>query len=214
MVTLTQYCYTLSTWSLAAEAAIADVRSQFGRDLTYRWRLAALNYNGGKGAFAEGELDAPYARLRSITGQNVSIGWWRDGYDWLVPDRVVEGARALGSTSTDVRLALARAGLHNGEDITNLEVALSIASRVSGLERGILRDAATSPLTLTRLYQMSVEFRDLAVPWLPAFKLTNDINDTVVFSGVWRTEPIRASIEALLADDEEYRRLGYLPPGR
>lgn len=188
---------------------MAEIRKSYGEQLDYRWRLAVMHYNGGRGAFADGELERPYARLEAVTGQRVSLDWWRDGYDWTVPDRVVDGAWALGATSTDVRLTLATAGLRHGENITDPVFACTLASRVAGIDVDTLRAEAMGPLTMTRLHQSACEFAALGVPFVPAFKLTNAIGDTVVLSGVWRPEPIVACIEGLLKDEEAYRRLGY-----
>jgi predicted DsbA family dithiol-disulfide isomerase len=210
MITVTHYCYTLSTWSLAAEDAVAEIKDRYGDKLDYQWRLAVMHYNGGRGAFADGELEAPYARLEAVTGQRVSLGWWREGYDWTIPDRVVDAARALGATATDVRLALATAGLRQGENITDPDFACSLASRIARIDADALRAEAMGPATMLRLHQSASEFAALGVPFVPAFKLSNAIDDTVVLSGVWRPEPLVACIEGLLKDEEEYRRLGYL----
>lgn len=209
MIKLTHYCYTLSSWSLAAEPAVEAVRACFGDRLKYEWRIAVMDYNGGKGAFARGTLEGPYARLRAVTGLPVTLDWWYEGYDWLVPDCVVEAARSLGATTNAVRLALANAGLRGGAQITRPAIALRIAAETSGIDVDALEAVFEAPETITRLHQMSQEFRALSVPLLPAFKLENGIGDTAVLSGLWCAEPLLACAESLHDDEESYRRLGY-----
>src|SRR5271155_4567538 len=124
---MTHYLYVLSSWSLVAEDAVSEVRARYGDRLAYDWRIAVTDY-GGEGPFKREQLEFFYARLEAATGRHMSLDWWRDGYDWLVPDRVVAAARLLGVTGNDVRLALARAGLCEGRSITELDVAIEIAS--------------------------------------------------------------------------------------
>jgi hypothetical protein len=71
---MTHYLYSLSSWSLVAEEAVAEVRAEFGDDLEYDWRIAVTDY-GGSGP--------------------------HENYDWLVPDRVVSGARQHGAKNSD-----------------------------------------------------------------------------------------------------------------
>lgn len=203
MIKLTHYLYILSSWSLAAEKAVDEVRRMFGDRLNYDWRIAVTDYDG-TGQLTRDELEFFYARLEAITGEPMNLGWWYDGYNWLVPDRTAAAARLLGAGGSEVRLALAEAGLRRGERITDVNVALQLASQASGLSVESLATQFDRPETALLLAQWSREFETSGVKLRPAFQLQNDIGDMVVLSGIWTREPLQTAIEALLADEESY----------
>jgi predicted DsbA family dithiol-disulfide isomerase len=203
VIKMTHYLYVLSSWSLVAEDAVSEVCRRFGDRLDYDWRIAITDYQGN-GPFKREQLEFFYARLEAATGRRMNLGWWREGYDWLVPDRVVAAARSLGATGIEVRLAIARAGLCDGEDITNPSVAIDIACRVSGIARASLQTALNAPETLLWLAESARQFQASGVTLRPAFVLENDLGDRAILSGIWNTEPLSAAITALLTDEESY----------
>lgn len=101
MISVTHYVYVLSTRCLVAEDAIAQARAHFGSALSYDWRIAPTDYGANERLTLE-QLEFFYARLEASTGQRMSTDWWYEGYDWLVPDRVVVAARRLGCTDSSV----------------------------------------------------------------------------------------------------------------
>jgi predicted DsbA family dithiol-disulfide isomerase len=203
VIKMTHYLYSLSSWSLVAEEAVAEVRAEFGNDLDYGWRIAVTDY-GGKGPFKREQLEFFYARLAAATGRTMNLGWWHEDYDWLVPDRVISAARTHGATNDDVRLAIARAGLYEGRDITDKHAAIEIASRASGIDKATLLSAYDSPKSLLWLMECSEAFKASGVNLRPAFALENDLGDRAVLSGVWTAEPLRTAITALLTDEQSY----------
>lgn len=203
MIRMTHYLYVLSSWSLVAEKAVDEVRRLFGDRLSYDWRIAVTDY-GGTGQLTRDQLDFYYARLEAATGERMNLSWWYDGYNWLVPDRTVAAARILGATGSEVRLALAEAGLRRGERITDVRVALEIASQASGLPVESLETQFHRPETTLLLQHWTRDFEASGVALRPAFQLRNDLGDMVVLSGIWTLEPLKTAIESLLTDEESY----------
>lgn len=204
MIKMVHYLYILSSWSLVAEAAVSEVRERFGDAIEYDWRIAVTDY-GGKGPYARERLQFFYDRLEAATGRHMDLGWWDDGYDWLVPDRVATAARLLGCTGNEARLALAKAGLLDGRKITDLRVAADVASSATDIPAALLAMTANAANTTTCLFEWSREFRASGVALRPAFQLTNDLGDRVVLSGIWNAEPLISAVEALLRDERSYR---------
>jgi hypothetical protein len=51
---------------------------------------------------------------------------------------------------------------------------------------------------------MTAEFAALQIHQRPAFVIESDIGDRAVFSGVWRAEPLIATMDAMLEDAAAY----------
>lgn len=204
LITLTHYLYILSSWSLVAEEAVARVRAQFGSALYYDWRIVPTDYHNNQQLGLD-HLKFFYARLETVTNQRLTTDWWEEGYDWLVPDRMAIAARRLGVADNSVRLALANAGLREGQHITRPDIALTIAAQAGRLDSGKLQRAFEEPQTLTMLFKHSSEFRQSGVMLRPAFVLRNDCDDKVILSGIWTAEAILNVVEALKRDEILYR---------
>jgi 2-hydroxychromene-2-carboxylate isomerase len=203
MIKMVHYFYTLSSWSLVAEDAVQEVRDRFGDQIEYDWRVAITDY-GGAGPYPRAKLQFFYDRLERATGKHINLDWWREGYDWLVPDRVIAAARLLGATGNETRLAIARAGLVDGLSITEIDVAIEVAYRASGIDPRDLRIMLDDPQTMLYLFERSREFEQSGVAVRPAIVMTNDLGDRAVLSGIWNAEPILTAAQALLTDEMSY----------
>ncbi|MDP9025509.1 MAG: hypothetical protein M3N13_09060 [Candidatus Eremiobacteraeota bacterium] len=204
VVKITHYLYILSSWSFVAEDAMQKVRARFATDLQYEWRIASTDY-GGMGRLPRRDLEFYYARLEAATGRAMNLGWWRENYDWLVPDRTAVAARLLGATGSEVRLALAAAGLERGENITHRDTAIAIACSASGLQPAALAAQFDHASTHLAMYAEMQQFRASGVNLRPAFVLENELGDIVALSGIWNVEPLESAVNALLTDEKSYK---------
>jgi predicted DsbA family dithiol-disulfide isomerase len=75
---------------------------------------------------------------------------------------------------------------------------------VAGLDRSKLLERARASDIEARLRASTAEFRALQVTQRPTFLLESAIGDRAVFSGLVRSEPLAAAIEAMLADAAAY----------
>jgi predicted DsbA family dithiol-disulfide isomerase len=209
LLSLTHYLYVLSSWSFCVEPPVKHILETYGDRVQYTWRLAYADYDGN-GPYKRNELEYYYARLEAISGQRFTLDWWFEGYDATVPDRIAEAARTLGAIGNDVRLALSHAALNDGLQITRPEVALEIAATVADLDPAQLDAEFESDRPMQTLRATKAEWLALGVTQRPTFVLINEIGDKALFSGLWQSQPLIRTVEAMLSDDDA--QLSF-PPG-
>lgn len=122
------------------------------------------------------------------------------------PNLVAEAARDFGFNGDEIRLALAHAGVREGQKIGDLATAVAVASSAGGkkLPAKKLRAAAESAAVRARVEASTANFFAHQITQRPAFLLTDAIGDKAVFSGLVRLEPLVATIDAMLADTAAY----------
>jgi predicted DsbA family dithiol-disulfide isomerase len=118
---------------------------------------------------------------------------------------VAEAGKDFGFTGDEIRLALNHAGLRDGRRIGNLDEAVSIAAKASGIKASELQARAESPEIKARVEASTAEFFAHQIGQRPSFVLQDAIGDKAVFSGLVRLEPLVATIEAMLADTAAYK---------
>jgi predicted DsbA family dithiol-disulfide isomerase len=132
---------------------------------------------------------------------------------WLEPERngvydapslVAEAGRDFGFSDDRLRHALSRAANREGRKIGNMAEAVAVAAAAAGLDPAALQARAESPEVRARVDASTAEFHAHQITQRPAFVLTDVIGDTAVFSGLVRSEPLAAAIEAMLADSAAY----------
>jgi predicted DsbA family dithiol-disulfide isomerase len=72
------------------------------------------------------------------------------------------------------------------------------------LDPAVLMAKAQSRDVENRVRSTTAKFHALQVTQRPTFVLDSNIGDRAVFSGIWRSEPLVAAIESLLADAAAY----------
>ena len=90
--------------------------------------------------------------------------------------------------------------------VLRLEVALELAAKASGLSKSELGHAVDDEKTANAIKASTAEFNLLPANQRPTFLLRSTIEDTVLFSGIYRPEPVFAAIEAMIADEDAYER--------
>jgi predicted DsbA family dithiol-disulfide isomerase len=136
----------------------------------------------------------------------LNSGWFearRKGL-YLAPNLMAEAARDFGFAGDEVRIALAEAGLRRGRKVGGMAEAAAVAAQASGLGAEELRARAESPEVRARVDASTAEFHAHQLSQRPAFILTSGIGDKAVFSGVVRSEPLTAAIDAMIADAAAY----------
>ena len=148
----------------------------------------------------------------------LNAGWFEPQLqEYLAPNLVAEAAKGLGVTDDRVRLAIATAALREGAKVGRWEVAAETAARAANLDAVKLLASAKSPEIEARARQTTAEFHALKVSQRPAFELESNIGDRAVFSGLARSTPLVAALDALLDDAAAYAsyaaHFGGPPPG-
>jgi predicted DsbA family dithiol-disulfide isomerase len=132
-------------------------------------------------------------------------GWFEaDRKEYLAPNLVAEAAKDFGVTDDRVRLAISHAAVREGRKVGRWEIAVAAAAKAARLNQARLLARAKLPAIAARVEKMTAEFHALQVTQRPAFLIENSIGDRAVFSGIVRTEPLSAAIDALLADEAAY----------
>ncbi|HKW44543.1 MAG TPA: DsbA family protein [Candidatus Eremiobacteraceae bacterium] len=211
-VKIIYYMDILSSWCTYAEGALAKVRSRFASGVDYEWRIAAL-HDGNAMGYTPEAMQWYYERSGSMSGMKLNNAWLeseRDGSWW--PNLAAEAARSLGRAGDEVRLAISKAGLIEGQHVQKREVAERIAAAASGLDSARLRAAMDDPAVADRIRATTAEFRALPCTMVPTFLISSEIGDVNLLSGTYRYEHIAACVEQLLADAKAYAEFGKAHP--
>jgi predicted DsbA family dithiol-disulfide isomerase len=211
-VKMIYYMDILSSWCFFAEDPLAKVRSRFGSDLDYEWRIAALR-DGKPLGYSPEVLGWYYKRSNSLSGTLLNVAWIESESDstWW-PNVAAEAARSLGQTDDKVRLALAKAGMVEGQHVHHRDVAERVAAAAAGLDVSAMHKAMDDPAVAKRIHATTAEYRALPCNVVPTFLISNEIGDVSLLSGTFRYEPLAACVEQLLADAKSYAAFGKAHP--
>jgi Predicted dithiol-disulfide isomerase involved in polyketide biosynthesis len=205
-VFITYYFEVYSSWCYWAEPAWAELKRRYAGRVAFDWRIALMRPEDFPAS--PGHCDWFYQRSGTVVRSPFMLnsGWVQpDRAAYVTPDLVVEAARDfLPPGDERVRLALGHAAMREGKRVDILDTAVEIAARASEIPADKLRAAAVSDAVRARVEASTAEFFAHKLSQRPAFILGNDIGDKVVFSGVWRLEPLAAALDSLLADGAAY----------
>ena len=204
-VRVTYFVEVVSSWCHWAEPAWADLQQRFAGRAEFDWKVALLGEESLPVSRAQEEWF--YRRSGTIARSPYMLRpeWMEPGLkEYLAPNCVAVAARDLGAKGDVVRLALAHAAVREGQFVGRWEVAAAVASKASGIDVDILLAHARTPQVEKSVRDTTAEFNALQIDQRPAFVLESVISDRAVFSGIWRAEPLIATIEAMLEDAAAY----------
>ncbi len=207
---LTYYLEVLSSWCTWAEPTWSELRRRYAAlGVTCEWRIALMN--PADFPTSRAQTDWFYQRSGGTVMRSpfmLNSGWFeaQRGGHYEAPNLVAEAARDFGFDGDEIRLALAHAGVREGQKIGDLATAVAVASSAGGkkLPAKKLRAAAASASVRARVDASTAEFFAHQISQRPAFVLTSAIGDKAVFSGLVRLDPLVATIDAMLADTAAY----------
>src|SRR6266853_6249014 len=205
MVHVTYYLEVISSWCFWAEPAWKELKERFAGRVEFTWKIALMPAEAYPVSKAQCEWF--YRRSGSVVRSPfmLSSGWFEPEIkQYLAPNYVAEAAKDFNVTDDRVRIALAHAALRDGKKVGRWEVAAVVAAEAGNLEADKLLARAQSPEVAARAQSSTSEFHNLQVNQRPTFLLENSIGDRSVFSGIVRSAPISAAVEALLADEAAY----------
>ncbi len=204
-VTVTYYLDIMSSWCLLAEPAWEQLKKLYAGKVDFQWRIALMN--PGDFPASREQCDWFYRRSGPMMRSPVMFnsGWLEPARagDYQAPNHIAEAARDLGVADDTVRLALARAALHDGKKIGSLAVATAVAAKAGRLDARKLCARAESAAVRARIAASTAEFHAHQITQRPAFIVTDVIGDKAVFSGLAVAAEL-AAITAMLADCAAY----------
>jgi predicted DsbA family dithiol-disulfide isomerase len=181
------------------------LKQRYDGRVTFDWKIALMPPEAYPAS--KEQCDWFYRRSGTIMRSPFMLnsGWFEpDIKQYLVPNLVAEAAKDLGAGDDRVRLAIAHAGLRNGQKVGRWDVAVPVAARAGKLNKAKLLARARSKGVAAQLKKTTDEFHALQVSQRPAFLIENAIGDRAVFSGLVRIEPLVAAMDAMLADQAAY----------
>ncbi len=204
---VTYYLEVISSWCYWAEPAWAELKRRYAGRAEFEWKIALMNPEDFP--ISREQADWFYRRSGGTVMQSpfmLNSGWFeldRKGH-YEAPNLVTEAAKDFGGTGDEVRLAIAHAGVREGQRIGDLDTAVGVAAKAGKIDAAKLRAAAESKEVRARVDASTKEFFAHQVSQRPTFVLANAIGDKAVFSGLVRIEPLAATIDAMLADAAGY----------
>ncbi|MDE3066037.1 MAG: DsbA family protein [Verrucomicrobiota bacterium] len=204
-VQVTCYLDVTSSWCYWAEPAWRELKQRYAHSpVTFGWKIALLDESGMVKSRAQ--ADWFYRRSGTIMRSPFMLnsGWLTGLKEYLAPNCVAEAARDFGVTDDRVRLALTEAALREGQNVGDWDVAVSVAAKTADLDSAALIKTARSSEIERRVRTTTAEFHALQVTQRPAFVLKSNIDDRAVFSGLVKSGPVAAAIDAMLDDASAY----------
>ena len=204
-ITVTYYLDVISSWCFFAEPAWAELKKRYEGKVDFRWKIALLDKTGLPTSREQEEWF--YRRSGTIMRSPfmLSSEWFEPGRpEYLAPNCVAEAARDLGITDDRVRLALAYAGLREGQHFGDWKIAAEIGAKAANLGAKELLERARSTVVETRVRAATADFHLLQVTQRPTLVFDSEIGDRAVFSGFVRLEPFVATIDSMLDDAAAY----------
>jgi len=205
-ITVTYYLDVISSWCFWAEPAWAELKRRYEGKLEFQWKIALLD---GK-ALPTSRAQEEWFYRRSGTIMRSPFMLSSDWYDepvrteYLAPNCVAEAAKDFRITDDRVRLALAYAGLREGKQFGEWEVAAEIGGRAAHIDAKELLARARSSVIEKRVRADTADFHLLQVTQRPTFVIDIEIGDRAVFSGFARIGPLAAAIDSMLDDAQAY----------
>jgi len=205
MVKVTYYLEVTSSWCFWAEPTWAELKRRYDGKVEFGWKIAQMPAEAYPQSKSQSEWF--YRRSGSIMRSPfmLNAGWFEPELkQYLIPNYVAEAAKDLGITDDRVRLAISHAAVREGQKVGRWDVAVGVAAKAGGLDKGKLLARAQSPEVAARTEATTAEFNSLQVNQRPTFLIENAIGDRAVFSGIVRLEPLATAIDSLLDDEAAY----------
>ena len=202
---LTYFFDVCSMWCALGDEALVSVQERYGERVPITWKVALINDGEPIDAGLDQELWY-YDRCEAATGRRFDHRWIeKRGQSTWLPNALIHMAQKLGK-GAEVHRALKIAALQRGEPILRRDVALSLAVSASGLDRLTFESGIEDPALVAEIRISTAEFNTYRINQRPAYVIRSGIEDTSIFSGIYRSEPLIAAIDAMIADENAYAR--------
>jgi predicted DsbA family dithiol-disulfide isomerase len=208
---LTYFYDVCSMWCALGDEVLAKIREQYGSRVSITRKIALINEGEPMDAGPEQERWF-YDRCEVATGRRFDHRWIeKPGQTTWLPNRLIHIAEKLGK-GAEVLEGLKSEGLIKGRPILRHDVAIDIAVAVSGIDRTKFETYLDDPITIEEIQETTAEFSSLRLSERPTFVIRSAIDDTAIFSGLYRAEPMLSALAAMIADEDAYERFASTHP--
>lgn len=204
-ITATNYLDVISSWCFWAEPAWAELKRCYAGKVQFQWKIALMDASGMPTSRPQMEWFYRRSGMLMRSPFMLKSDWHEEGWtEYLAPNLIAEAARDLGIEDDRVRVALAKAGLHEGRRTGQWEIAAEVGAKAGGLDTKALLECARSPEIEARVRASTAEFHAMGVTQRPTFVFDTEIGDRAVFSGFATLSPLKATLDAMLDDLASY----------
>ena len=205
-LTITCYLDVISSWCFWAIPAWRELRERYGERVDFHWKIALMDAFGMPANRAQMEWFYRRSGMLMRSPVMLSSAWYEPGRtEFLEPNCVAEAARDLGIEDDRVWMAIATAGLREGQSFGQWKIVAEIGAKAAGLDPQRLLERAQAPEIEERVRKSTAEFHALQVTQRPTFVIDTPIGDRAIFSGFAKAAPIAATLHAMLDDIHAYR---------
>jgi len=205
---ITNYLDVVSSWCFWAEPMWFELKERYTGRVEFQWKIALMDDAGMPKTRSQIEWYYRRSSMLMRAPYTLNPDWFEPGVaEYLAPNAVAEAARDLGITDDTVRVALATAGLREGRQTGQWDIAAEIGAATSGIEKEKLLKRARSKEIEKRIRATTAEFHAMQVDQRPTFVIDSSATgDRAVFAGFAKIEPLAAAIDAMLEDIAFYEQ--------
>src|SRR5207237_10931100 len=172
-ITVTDYLDVVSSWCFWSEPTWAELKRRYESRVQFQWKIALMDPSGLPTSREQEQWFDRRSGMMMRSPFMLNTEWYDPSLaEWLAPNCVAEAAKDFGITDDRVRLALAHAGLREGKEIGDWNVAADSGAEAGGIDTGKLVERARSVEIEPRVRTSSAEFLALQITDLHVVVLT------------------------------------------
>jgi predicted DsbA family dithiol-disulfide isomerase len=204
-ITVTDYLDVISSWCFWSEPTWAELKKRYEGRVEFQWKIALMDPSGLPTSREQMQWFYRRSGIMMRSPFMLSTEWYDASLpESLPPNCLAEAAKDFGFEDDRVRLALAKAALRDGKNVSDWEIAAEIGAGAGKIDKEKLLERAKSAEIEKRVRASTGEFHALQVTQRPTFVIDTEIGDRAVFSGVVKLEPLTATIDSMLDDAAAY----------
>jgi predicted DsbA family dithiol-disulfide isomerase len=204
-ITVTDYLDVISSWCFWSEPTWAELKKLYDGRVEFQWKIALMDPSGLPTSREQQQWFYRRSGMMMRSPFMLNTDWYDPRLpEWLAPNCVAEAAKDFGFIDDRVRLALAKAALREGKEVSDWEIAAEIGAVAGNIDRKKLLERARSREIEKRVRASTAEFYALQNTQRPTFLIDTDIGDRAVFSGIVKLEPLTTTLDSMLDDAAAY----------
>src|SRR5438093_10562429 len=119
-ITVTDYLDVVSSWFFWSEPTWAELKKRYGGRVEFQWKIALMDPNGLPTSREQEQWFYRRSGMMMRSLFMLKTDWYDPSLpEWLAPNCVAEAAKDFGLIDHCVRLAVSRAGLRVGNEVSD-----------------------------------------------------------------------------------------------